>query len=463
MEPRQIFNAIRARYLVVLLVTVATIAAVVGVSMHFPKQYTATTSLVVDMRSPEPMASLLMAGSLATQVSIVESDRVARKAVELLKLNENPLVRERWAKEAKGKVDVVTWAAARLGGGLKVKPVDGSIIEITYKAGDPAFAAAAANAFAQAYTDTLVALKAGPASQYARWFGDQAKTMRADLEKAQARLSSYQRKTGILVTDERMDAETARLNDLNTQLAKIEGETADARSRQQIGSAAAALPGTGRTLGGTVIQQLRTQIDEKEVELRNASVNLGINHPKYRALQAQLDELKQKLNAETQHVTRSFSVAKTVSLRTEADLRAAIAAQKRKLLGLKSTRDKLDVLKRDVDTAQAAYEAVTRRLTQTDLESRATDTNVTVLSPAVAPLDPSFPKPLRVMALIGVVLGMVAGVGCAILLELVDRRIRNVEDLSVMLQLPVLGVIEHRKRPRPLPRPRHPPLLSSGT
>jgi uncharacterized protein involved in exopolysaccharide biosynthesis len=260
-----------------------------------------------------------------------------------------------------------------------------------------------------------------------------------------------------------MDAETARLNDLNTQLAKIEGETADARSRQQIGSAAAALPGTGRTLGGTVIQQLRTQIDEKEVELRNASVNLGINHPKYRALQAQLDELKQKLNAETQHVTRSFSVAKTVSLRTEADLRAAIAAQKRKLLGLKSTRDKLDVLKRDVDTAQAAYEAVTRRLTQTDLESRATDTNVTVLSPAVAPLDPSFPKPLRVMALIGAVLGMVAGVGCAILLELVDRRIRNVEDLSVMLQLPVLGVIEHRKRPRPLPRPRHPPLLSSGT
>ena len=35
---------------------------------------------------------------------------------------------------------------------------------------------------------------------------------------------------------------------------------------------------------------------------------------------------------------------------TEAELRAAIAVQKRKLLDLRDKRDKLDVLKRDVDT-----------------------------------------------------------------------------------------------------------------
>ncbi len=342
--------------------------------------------------------------------------------------------------------------------------MEASIIEISYKGSDPVFAAAVANAIAQAYTDTLVALKVGPATQYARWFGEQSETLRAELEKAQGRLAAYQKKSGILVTGDRLDSETARLNELSSQLSVVEGQTADARSRQQTGSAAAALPSTRGTLGGDEIQKLRSQIDEKEVALRNASVNLGTNHPTYRALQAQLDELKQKLASETQHVTTSFAVARSVGQRTEADLRAAIAAQKAKLLQLQEKRGQMDVLKRDVDRAQAAYDAVAKPLAQTNLESRATDTNVTVLTPAVPPTEPSFPKPMQVMVTIGVVLGVLAGIGIALLLETLDRRIRDVEDLAVMLELPVLGVIKSgRGRPRALPRARQVPLLGSRT
>jgi chain length determinant protein EpsF len=383
--------------------------------------------------------------------------------VKLLKLDQDPTIKALWSKETRGKGDIVAWAAARLERGLTVKPLEASILEISYKSEDPVFAAAAANAIAQAYTDTLVALKVGPATQYAHWFGEQSKALRAELEKAQARLAAYQKKAGILVSDERMDAETARLNELSSKLAAVEGQTAEARSRQQTGSAAASLPATSGTLGGDTIQKLRTQIDEKEVALRNASVNLGTNHPTYRALKAQLDELEQKLASETQHVTRSFAVARSVGKRTEADLRAAIAAQKAKVLQMQEKRGQMDILKRDVDRAQAAYDAVAKPLAQTNLESRATETNVTVLTPAVPPTEPSFPKPMRVMATIGIVLGVLAGIGVALLLEMLDRRIRNAEDLAAMLDLPVLGVIEPgRKRPKALPRGRPVPLLRSS-
>jgi protein tyrosine kinase modulator len=460
MDLGQILYALRARWLVALLVMVATMGAVVGVTLDLPKQYTATTSLVVDMRSPEPMAALLAAGNMATQVAIVESDRVAQRVVKLLKLDESPAIREQWATQARGKGDVSAWVASLLQRRLTARPLQESIIEISYTASDPEFAAAVANAFAQAYTDTLVSLKAGPATQYARWFAGQTRALRAELEEAQARLSSYQQETGIVVTDDRMDAETARLNQLNRQLTVIQGQTADAQSRQRTGSAAAALPATAGMLGGDMLQQLRSQIDQKEVELRDAAVNLGANHPKYRSLEAQLDELKQKLDAETRHITNSFSVAKSVSLGTESELKVAIAAQRKKLLDLKDKRDRLDILKRDVDRAQAAYDAVASHLTQTSLDSRATETNVAVLSAAVAPSVPSWPKPLRVMAALGAVLGVVLGIGVALLLEMIDRRIRSPEDLALMLQLPVLGVIEStRKRTMYLPRHRSAPLL----
>ena len=463
MDLRQILYALRARYLIALLVMAVVVAVVIGATLYLPKQYTAKTSLVVDMRSPEPMAALLAAGNMATQVSIAESDRVVQTAVKLLRLDQDPTITAQWRAETKGKGDVVAWAAARLQRGLTVKPLDASIIEISYKGSDPGFAAAVANAIAQAYTATLVALKVGPATQYAHWFGEQSEALRADLEKAQAHLAAYQKKAGILVTDDRMDAETARLNELSSQLSAVEGQTAEARSRQQTGSAAAELPATRGAVGGDPIQTLRSQIDEKEVALRNASVNLGINHPTYRALQAQLDELKQKLQSETQRVTRNFAVARAVGQRTEADLRAAMAAQKVRLLELQEKRGQMDVLKRDVDRAQAAYDAVAKPLAQTNLESRATDANVTVLTPAVPPVEPTFPKSMPVMVAIGVVLGILAGIGVALLLEMLDRRVRNAQDLAVMLDLPVLGVIESgRGRPLALPRARTVPLLRSG-
>jgi succinoglycan biosynthesis transport protein ExoP len=461
MDLRLVMTALRARWGVALLVLAAVVALVVVIALKAPKRYTATVSLVIDIRSTEPMAALLLPSNMATQVAIIESDPVAKRVVKLLKLDEDPTLRGRWMAETQGKGDPAVWIAALLQGGLHVKPAEVSIINISYKASDPAFAAAAANAFARAYTDTLVSLKTTPAAEYARSFAQQSTILRAEVESAQTRLSDYERRSGVVANDNRLDAETARLNQLTNQLAIVQGQIADARSRQRTGSAAAGLPSArnsgGADLDNGAIQQLRAQVDQKEVELKNAGVNLGVNHPRYRSLEAQVDELKGRLAAETRRITNNFAVAKNVGLRTQAELTSAIAAQKRKLIDLKSKRDQMDLLKADLDRAQAAYDASARRLTQTSMESRSTDTNVTVLSPAVAPTEPSFPKPLPVMLIVGVVLGAVAGIGAAVLLEMIDRRVRSPEDLADMLQLPVLGVIGRRNK-RSLSLPRRPPI-----
>jgi uncharacterized protein involved in exopolysaccharide biosynthesis len=116
-------------------------------------------------------------------------------------------------------------------------------------------------------------------------------------------------------------------------------------------------------------------------------------------------------------------------------------------------RDQLAVLQRDVDAAKNAYDAIARRYTQTSLESQANQTNVFRLSPAIEPLEPSFPKTFRftVLSILG---GILAGLGAAFLWEMLDRRVRSVEDLAQMLQMPVLIELAREKksrRPRALP------------
>ncbi len=454
MNPLQFLFILRARYKVALLVALFTILIVIVGSQRIPRQYTAETGVMVDVRSPDPVAAVLLPqtmfpGNLSTQAEIIKSDRVARKVVAMLGLGTNQTVKEMWLNATNGKGKLDDWMANLLLRGLTVTPSrDSNVINIAYKGSDPGFVAAVANAFAQSYIEASVELKVEPARQYARWFGDQAKILRENVERAQGRLSDYQQKNGIVAADEAMDYELAKLNDLSARLTAAQGETRDAQSKQRSGSGASdTIP---EVMQNSVVVGLRTQILQLEVKLKEVAGNLGVKHPQFQRMESELAELKNRLALETGHVASSYVTSSSIGRVKEGEIKQAIETQKAKLLKLKKDRDEIAVLVRDVDTAKRAYEAVTNRYNQTSLESQATQTNVSVLTPALEPLEPSFPKPLPQMTLIAIMVGILLGCGAAFLLEMLDRRIRSTDDLAEMLQLPVLGVIARPKAQRRL-------------
>lgn len=446
MNPVKLLTILRDRWKIALLVMLLTVAVGAGVSANLTKRYIADTSLMVDVRSPDPVAALISAtgiapGTMATQVDIIKSDRVARKVVRMLRLDENAAVVRMWQEATQGKGQVTEWMANLLQRGLKVTPSrESNIINISYQGSDPSFAANVANAYAQAYIEASVELKVEPARQYARWFGDQAKILRENVEKAQGKLSAYQQSKGIVVTDEAMDFEVARLNELSTRLTAAQSEVRDARIKQRSANGSAdALP---EVMTNPVVTSLRTKIVDLEARLKEVGGNLGNQHPQYRRMEAELSEMKARLAAETAHAASGYGATGTVGRNKEAELKEAIEAQKQKILRMRTERDQIAVLLRDVDTAKRAYEAVNNRYNQTSLESQVTQTNVSVLTPAVEPIEPTFPKPLPQMLLMAAALGVLLGFGAVYGVEMIDRRIRSAEDLAEMLQLPVLAVIE---------------------
>ncbi len=196
------------------------------------------------------------------------------------------------------------WLAELLLKELKVTPArDSNIISIAYSGADPTFTAAIANGFAQAYIDVTIELKVEPARQYSRWFGDQGKSLRDNLEAAQAKLSAYQQEKGIVANDERYDVETAKLSELSSQLIRVKAETSDARNKQKSGATGDKLP---EVMASSVVAGLRSEIARQEAKLQEAAGNLGKNHPQYLRMESELAALKQKLEAETQLVTERF-------------------------------------------------------------------------------------------------------------------------------------------------------------
>ena len=435
---------VRARLWLLLGVMLATVVTALVISLMLPKKYLATASVVVDAK-PDPVSALIYPGLaspafMATQVDVLISDRVALRVVRDLKLTENAEIRQQWLEDAGGQGTIEQWLSGSLKQGLDVRPSkESNVISVAYQAPDPRFAAALANAFVQAYIATTLELRVDPAKQYNSFFDDRAKAARAALEAAQTRLSNFQRQNGIVVNDERVDVEMARLNELSSQLVTFQALSAESSSRQAQAAGASA-DRMQEVLNNAVIGQLKSDLNRSEARLRELSTRYGDNHPQVVETRANIAEVRARVDAETRRVSGGAAVANTINRQREADTRAALEAQRSKVLKLKSMRDEGSVLTRDLESAQRAFEGVSARLTQSGLESQSTQSNVNMLSQAVAPVSPSSPN-VFVNTALSVVVGLILGVGIALLLELRDRRVRGIFDVIEALRLPILGVM----------------------
>ncbi|WNO06261.1 chain length determinant protein EpsF [Rhodoferax mekongensis] len=442
MTLQQFLLILRARWTVALLVFVLTVATTVTVSLLLPKQYTASAAVVVDVKSPDPVSGLMLQGMMApgymaTQVDIINSDRVAQAVVKNLRMDTSPAIQAQWQEATQGKGQLRDWLANLLQKNLDVKPSrESNVISINYTGADPEFAAAVANAFAQAYMDVNLDLRVAPARQFAAFFDEQTKAARGKLEAAQQALSDYQQANGITSADERMDFETAKLNETSSQLTGVQALTTDSSSKRQTAKADT----IAEVMQSPLINGLKADIARLEAKLNESSGNLGKNHPQIQRTEAELATLKAQLDAETRKITASIDTTYQVGKQREAQLQGALAAQKARVLQLNKQRDELNVLRRDIESAQRAFEIVSQRASQTNIESQTNQTNIAVLNPASPPPTPSKPRVL-INVLASVFLGTLLGVGLALTLEILNRRVRSTEDLVEALELPVLGAI----------------------
>ncbi|MDO8304889.1 chain length determinant protein EpsF [Herminiimonas sp.] len=448
MNPAQILRTLRARYKIVLLLLIVTVAAAFAVSLVMTKTYKATTSLVLNNKGIDPVTGLnvpaqLMPGYMPTQVDIVNSKMVALKVIDDLKLAENAEVKARFASTNHAQASIQDWLADGLRSNLSVEPArDSSVLNISFKGDDAEYVARVANAYATAYQQVSVDLKVAPAQKASGYINEQIKILREKFEEAQNRMSAYQKENNIFSSDNKLDVETARLNELSSQLVMAQGQSMEASSRQrQVQSNAGGSPDV---LANPLIQSLKSRLSEAQAKFADTSARLNVNHPQYIAAKSEVDSLRANLNQQIGLASTGVASNARIQQQREAEVRAALNAQKTKVLALNSARDELSVLANEMENAKRAYETASQRLTQTSLEGQSMQSDVAVLTAATAPRSPAGPR-LLLNLLVALVVGLILGIGAAIAMELLDQRVRSGDDLTLLFGLPLIGVIEKTK------------------
>ena len=388
-------HALRARWITALTVWVLTIGTTLGVSLLLPPQFVAGASLVLDLK-PDPIAGAYpgqMATSLVTtQVDVMTSDRVARRVVRNLRLTDNPTMKALWQEETQGRLPMEAWLLESLRKRLEVRPSrDSNVIQVMYRAGNAKQAAQMANAFVQAYLDTALELRVEPAREFAGFFEERAREARLNLAQAQARLSDFQQRQGLLATDEKLDIESARLAELSSQWVAAQGQHSDTASRVRtaLHRPTDELP---EVISSSLIGSLKAERSRLAARLEELDARGGPQHPQRLETAAALAAFEARIDEESRRVVGGLQAQDETTRNRSASLQAQMAMQRSRVMELKAARDEAAVLSREVDNAQRAFDALVSRRQLTQLESLSPQAQAAWLTQAMPPSEPDSPR-----------------------------------------------------------------------
>jgi len=436
MSPSQIIAALRGRRREASLLFAATAAVILAVGILLPAQYVASGSVVLNLKSSDGLSSIALPGGLvsthiATQMDIVQSERVLVGAVGLLHLADQPEWQSKWQSATQARKPFDVWAAETIAKKVTVKPVpDSSVLTISYSSSDPEFAAAVTNAIIRTYRTTNLEMRLEPARQYNQYFEERAAVLRTALERARAKLLDYQRENNLVITEEKLNLETERLQELNSKLTEAKVAASESSVHRQ---RAASTPDSMReALADPVVASLTDEVAREEARLAEQSERLAQNHPQILQMRSSIATLKQRRDAAVRKTLGSIEMTDNVNRSQLEALDAAVKVQRSHVLDLETRRVEAGLLEREIESTQRAYDAVLEKANQASLQSGDNQSDVSVLGAASVPLE----RPLlRIFKLCAIALAgaLPAAVLFALVREHFDRRVRTADDLVAQL------------------------------
>lgn len=407
----QIFRILWARRLILFVAILACVVTAIGIGKIMPARFQATSRVMLDIVKPDPVTGTTLASSFVrayvkTQTELIRDYRVAGRAADILGWTSSPqLAAEYRARPASDTRDFRRWVSQKIIDGTDANLIEASnILEISYVTSSPGTAAKVADAVREAYVDQTLDFKRDDAIKNAEWFRNQTARIRDELTQAERRKSDFERANGIVLDADNVDQASKRLSAL-------------AASAPQ--AAAAVMMGP---------DPAAAQLAQVDAAIASAEKVLGPNHPDLLQMRRQ------------RAATASSAAASRPTMGGGGpSIESMYNAQVAKVLAQRGKVEEARQLGMDVAVLRDQYQRTAARTADLQQQGEASESGLTLLGNAVAPPDPIFPKwPLLILGSFG--LGAALGILAALLVELLGRRVRGIEDLKHE-KVPVLGMM----------------------
>ncbi|MBY3380476.1 GumC family protein [Rhizobium laguerreae] len=475
----QLVRAVWARRLRILAITlVGAGVAFAGAKIMSP-QYRSETRILIEPRAPAfastQQANDASAGPLmdelniASQVQLLQSADLLKKVINDLKLYNLPEFDDAASGSAMSSIlvklhlkknplenppeeRVIDAFVER----LQVYQVPGSrVIGITFTSKDPKLAAAIPNAMANVYLSTQSGAKLDSNSEATRWLEPEIEGLRQKVSEAERKVAEYRTSHGLLQTNGTTTFPAQQLNDISAELTRVRGDKANAEARAQAvrnalssGEASDTLPDI---MSSQAIQRLKGTESGLQSQISDLQTSLLNNHPRLKSLRAQLSDIRSQIRQETQKILASIENESKV-----ADLRASELERQSDTVQATSARageDEvgLNALEREANAQRQLLETylVRYREAASRADSNSSPADARIVSRAVEPVDPYFPKVVPIVVVAAVATLIMSAIVIMLAELFSGRALRPTDAASETIEAE--AVVEEKHVPQAAP------------
>ena len=397
-----------------------------------------------------------LSSPLDTEAEIIRSNPIIKKTITSLSLTDK--------KGTPVEIDEFLTK-------LKVKSIKGTdILAISYRTSDPKEAVAVVNSVMKYYLANNISVNQAQARSANRFLSNQLPQVEARVVRAEGALRQFKQQNKVVALDQEATTGVERLNLLSDQITQAQSNLVDAETRSQLLQRQLKLNSqqavdTGNLSQSKGVQEVLTEYQKTENELAVAQTKLTNEHPAIVNLMAKAAALKKQLamrvlengGSEKSVPTQNLQMGELKQTLTaqlvQSDVERSALANRIKVLQdaytmsqkrlgvLPQLQEKQQRLERQLQVARGTYEELLKRSQEVDLVVNQNVGNARIVSEAL--LAKKAPSKIAFQLATGGILGILLGIGIAMILEAMDQSLKTLEQAQQLFGYPLLGTIPY--------------------
>ena len=446
------------------LIAVCVVVAVTAAVVHYlitPKEYRAEATLQIERRSLTPIVAsqnpwLENYWNLEyypTQYQLLQSRGLAERVVRNLDLVNDQKRAADAAADGDGALGaeddeaMLGHLADGLRGGLSVEPIGATqLVKLGYHSASPEEAARLANAFAEAFIDMGIEDRYATVGKASTFLGSQIEVLKGEIQDKEAQIRAFSRRSDIVAADPESNVLVQRLETLNNDYmgAKRKRIEHEANYHEAM---TAPRETVADSLSAGLVSELRAEQLRMEREYDTNLKTYKPDWPAMVALKAKIERGQQNLDRVIEEMVgkakSSAYASYQTAMREEQALAAELERSKREAIDQSSAAVEFTNLRVEIETRRELLDELLKRQSEAEVAANLQDTrdsNVRIIDRALVP-GGAFRPSLRQDLTYGLLIGLVLGIGCAALIEFLDRTMKTPEDVERRLALPTLALV----------------------
>ncbi|MDP5017922.1 MAG: Wzz/FepE/Etk N-terminal domain-containing protein, partial [Dolichospermum sp.] len=392
---------------------------------------------------------------LDTEAEIIRSNPMVQKIIDRLKLKDN-----------QGNPLTIGEFIAK----LKVTGIRGTdVMELTYKSNNATETAVVVNTLMKTYWEDNILMNRLETTSAKEFLSKQLPQIENRLARAEAALRNFKDKNQVVSLEAEANLGVQEIKTLLSEITKEKAQLEAVKSRSiglqnQLNLSPKQAFNLATISQSRGVQQVLTEYEKVQDDLVVTQTRLTDQHPtvknlrrKEQALKQQIEkrvgdiiysqesipeknlqigQLKQTLTTELVQ-SQLNKLALTNQIRV---LQNAFLIKQARLRMLPRLEQQQRALERRLQVGQTTYQQVFKQLQEMEVVEKQKVGNVRIISEALIPDTAISPKISFNLAL-GGFLGVLLGIGLALLLEAMDKSLKTVEEAKQLLGYPLLGSI----------------------